>query len=124
MAHAVLAPDRVSPLGPASLTIGVLVWCVEILTPIIGFGLLGITWNESPHAVFAGGEAVTWGTFVIAVIMAFGGLAAIFGFVMGLIGTTTSGESHEAAIIGAILNGVAWVAVMILFVAQYGPSAG
>ncbi|MDG2201148.1 MAG: hypothetical protein P8K80_08210 [Phycisphaerales bacterium] len=120
MAHAVLAPGRVSPLGPASLAIGVIVWCVEIFTPIIGFGVLGVPWNSAPHQVLDPSAGITWGTFTIAIIMAFGGLAAIIGFVVGLIGTTTSGESHEPAVIGATLNGVAWVAVMIAFVAQYG----
>ena len=118
--HAVSASERVSPLGPASLAIGVLVWCVEIFTPIIGFGVLGIPFNDAPHQVMDPSSGVTWGTFVVAVIMALGGFAAIVGFIMGLIGTTTSGQSHESAIIGAMLNGVAWVAVMICFVSQYG----
>lgn len=120
MQHAVLAPGRVSPLGPASLAIGVIVWFVEIFTPIVGFGLLGVPWNAAPHQVMDPAADVTWGTFIIAIIMAAGGLVAIIGFVVGLIGTTTSGDRHGVAVTGAVLNGVAWVAVMIAFVSQYG----
>lgn len=112
--------QRMSPLGPVSLAIGVIVWVVEILTPVIGYGVLGVTWNDSPHAVFQGVSGATWGTFTIAVIMALGGFLAIIGYVIGLIGTTTSKHSHESAVMGTVLNGVAWVAVLITFIAQYG----
>jgi hypothetical protein len=120
MSQAVLTSERVSPLGHLSLAIGVIVWVVEIFTPIIGFGVLGVQWNDAPHAVMAGESGATWGTFTIAVIMAFGGFAAIIGYVIGLIGTTTSGRDHEAAVLGTVLNAVAWVAVLIAFIAQYG----
>lgn len=120
MTLAVSASGRVSPLGPASLMIGVLVWCVELFTPIVGFVVLKIPFDDAPHRFMDPSSEVTWGTFGVAVIMALGGFAAIIGFIMGLIGTTTSDESHGAAIIGAVLNGVAWVAVMIFFVSQYG----
>ncbi|MCH2151997.1 MAG: hypothetical protein MK089_01490 [Phycisphaerales bacterium] len=111
-----LQSDRRSRFGAISLGMGIVLWLIQIISPIVGLNVLGQ--NFTGHGV-TGSEAMSdsqVGAFIIMIIIGAAGLASIFGFILGLIGLTTSAKGCRMATIGAALNGICWVATAVFFV--------
>ena len=111
-----LQADRRSRLGAISLVMGIMLWLIQIISPIVGFTMLGQKF--SGHGVTGSGAMSDSqvGVFIIMIIMGIAGLASIFGFILGIIGLTTSSRGRRRATIGVGLNASCWVATAIFFV--------
>ena len=108
--------DRRSRFGAISLGMGIVLWLIQIISPLIGFNVLGQ--NFTGHGV-TGSEAMSdsqIGVFIIMIIMGAAGLASIVGFILGVIGLTASERGRRRAAIGAGLNACCWVVTAVFFV--------
>ena len=111
-----LQSDRRSRFGTISLGMGIVLWLIQIISPIIASSVLGQKFTG--HGV-TGSEAMSdsqVGVFMIMIIMGVAGLVSILGFILGIIALTTSAQGHRRATVGVGLNALCWVATAIFFV--------
>ena len=109
-----------SNLGLVSLGMGIILWLIDILCVLLGIGVLGVSFERMGAGGTNGMEADQYGPFALMIIMGATGLAAIVGFVYGMLGLTTSRRGHGLAIIGVTLNAFCWIwtALFFIFVAS------
>lgn len=114
---------RRSNYGLISLGFGIIVWLVQILTPALGIGVLGADFENMSSAGTSSMPQDQLGDFVLMIIMGGAGLAGIVGFIIGLMGLTTSSHGPGKAVIGLVMNAMSWIwtALFFIFVASYGP---
>ncbi|MCH2133614.1 MAG: hypothetical protein MK116_07675 [Phycisphaerales bacterium] len=112
---------RRSSFGTVSLGMGIILWLIQIVAPLVGMGMLGASFKNMASAGTASMPEDQMGAFVIMIIMGAAGLAAIVGFIYGILGFTTSDRGQASAIIGAVMNAMCWIwaAVFFIFVASY-----
>jgi len=104
----------------ASLLLASLAWIAGILAPVICFGPLGMSVE---HIGAAGRDHMSedqWGVFVVVIVLAACGFLAIVGVVLGLLGASLASRSRARAVLGIVLNAIAWVGVATFFLAAYG----
>ncbi|MDP7069983.1 MAG: hypothetical protein QF561_01385 [Phycisphaerales bacterium] len=109
-----------SLFASASLVLASLAWLAGILVPVICFGPLGMSFD---HVETAGQDHMgpaQWRVFLVVVILAACGFLAIIGVVLGLLGASIASRARSRAVVGIILNVIAWIGVATFFLAAYG----
>ncbi len=103
-----------------SLLVASMVWIAGMFVPVICFGPLGMSVS---HLEAAGQDHMTqdqWRVFIVGIVLAACGFLAIVGVVLGLLGASLASRARPRAVLGIVLNAIAWIGVATFFLAAYG----
>lgn len=103
-----------------SLVIGISAWAIAVLVPVVCFGPLGMRFRDVEAAGSDTMSGSQWGVFLVVLSLALAGFLAIVGVVLGLLGASLASGRRRRAIVGIVLNAIAWIAVATFFLASFG----